>query len=126
MHGDATASVLPAADVIYVNAGVVEPPVQWLEALNPGGRLIFPWQPVEGIGFAMLVTRASTGLKVRPLMPVRFIPCIGASDTGLCLRAPNVLEAQAIRSLGVSADQTPDETAVAVFQEYGFRQPPFS
>src|SRR4051812_25902820 len=37
---------LPPADVIYVNASPVAPDAEWLRSLRPGGRLIFPWQPV--------------------------------------------------------------------------------
>lgn len=33
---------LPEADAIYVNAGITQPSWAWLEALRPGGRLIFP------------------------------------------------------------------------------------
>ncbi|MEW6435809.1 MAG: protein-L-isoaspartate O-methyltransferase [Pseudomonadota bacterium] len=119
-HGDATVSSLPAADLIYVNAGVVAPPPPWLTALKPGGRMIFPWKPAEGVEFAMLVTRADTSFAVRPLMPVRFIPCIGASDSSQCKRVPSLLEAQAIRSVWLTGDRKPDETAVAIFPDIWF------
>src|SRR5262249_51017769 len=33
---------LPASDAIYVNAGASGPVLAWLDALKPGGRLIFP------------------------------------------------------------------------------------
>ena len=36
---------LPMSDVIYVNAGATEPLRAWLDALMPGGRLIFPLTP---------------------------------------------------------------------------------
>lgn len=45
--GNATTKSLPNSDVIYVNAGAVRPPVSWLDALNPNGRLIFPWSPAS-------------------------------------------------------------------------------
>ena len=54
---------LPSGDIVYVNAGVVAPDVEWLRALNPGGRLIFPWQPHKGWGPAMLVTRRGQWLQ---------------------------------------------------------------
>lgn len=119
-HGDATALPLSASDLIYVNAGVVVPPVAWLKALKPGGRMIFPWQPVEGIGLAVLVTRTESAFAVRPLMPAWFIPCIGASDANHCTRAPSIPEARAIRWLWLTEDQKPDETAVAIFPEMWF------
>lgn len=119
-HGDATALPPPASDLIYVNAGVVVPPVTWLKALKPGGRMIFPWQPVEGIGIAVLVTRAESAFAVRPLMPAWFIPCVGASDTNQYTRAPSIPEARAVRSLWLTGDRRPDETAVAIFPEVWF------
>ena len=48
---------LPEADIIYVNAGVMAPDVQWLAAMKSGARLIFPWQPHGGWGPAILVRR---------------------------------------------------------------------
>ncbi|MDH0367156.1 hypothetical protein N7348_09410 [Brucella anthropi] len=89
---------------MYVNAGVVVPPVAWLKALKPGGRMIFPWQPVEGIGLAVLMTRMESAFAVRPLMPACFIPCIGASDANQC----------------TASDQKPGETAVAIFPDMWF------
>ena len=35
---------LPAADAIYVNAAATHPLRAWLDALKPGGRLVFPLQ----------------------------------------------------------------------------------
>ncbi len=51
-HADAVTAELPPSDIIYVNAGVVAPPVAWLKALKPGGRLIFPWRPIDRVGVA--------------------------------------------------------------------------
>lgn len=41
---------LPAADLIYVSAGLVVPPLAWITALRPRGRLIFPWPPTAASG----------------------------------------------------------------------------
>ena len=38
--GDATKLPLPPSDLIYVNAGVVAPPLSWLNALRPQGRMV--------------------------------------------------------------------------------------
>jgi protein-L-isoaspartate(D-aspartate) O-methyltransferase len=48
---------IPAADVIYVNAGATHPPPVWLDALKIGGRLIFPLTPDEGFGVMLQITR---------------------------------------------------------------------
>ncbi len=119
-HGDATNLQVPVSDVIYVNAGVVVPPVAWLKALKSGGRLIFPWNPVADIGLTMLVTRTDTVFLAKPLMPAWFIPCVGASDGSQCLKAPGIAEARTIRSLWLTADRKPDETAVAIYPDMWF------
>jgi len=78
--GDAVTQALPASDVIYVNAGVLAPPVQWLQALRLGGRMIFPWRPSKAVGIAALATRTASGFELKLLMPSWFIPCVGASE----------------------------------------------
>ncbi|MBV8574618.1 MAG: methyltransferase [Acetobacteraceae bacterium] len=116
-NDDATAMQLPKADLIYVNAGVVAPPVSWLAALRPGGRMIFPWQANESTGVAVLLIRSETGFVARPLMPSWFIPCVGASDSSLRIKAPSPAEAWSVRSVWLTQDRLPDETAVAIFPE---------
>src|SRR5689334_2279526 len=55
------ASDLPKADVIYVCAGAAQPASQWLDALRPGGRLVFPLAP-EGVhGGMLMITRPDDG-----------------------------------------------------------------
>ena len=51
---------LPSADVIYVNAGATYPPRTWLEALRPGGRLMFPLTGTSGPGWMLRVERNET------------------------------------------------------------------
>lgn len=120
VQNDATTSPLPKADLIYVNAGVVALPISWLEALRPGGRIIFPWQANERTGLAVLVTHTEAGYTARPLMSAWFIPCIGASDASQCSKVPTGAEARAIRSVWLTRDRQPDETAVAVYKDLWF------
>jgi protein-L-isoaspartate O-methyltransferase len=83
--GDATSLEVPPSDLIYVSAAVVEPLEQWLTALRPGGRLIFPWRPTVDVALAMLVKRVAAGFEARPLLSCWFIPCAGASShKGIC------------------------------------------
>jgi protein-L-isoaspartate(D-aspartate) O-methyltransferase len=119
-HGDATQLPLPPSDLIYVNAGVVAPPISWLRALRLGGRMIFPWRPSEKVAIAMLITRSEFGFQARPLMPVWFIPCVGASNGDDCTKVPTGCEARSVRSVRLVDDQLPDETAVAVFKDIWF------
>lgn len=77
---------LPECNVIYVNAGATAPLDVWLDALLPGGRLLFPLTPdgpagTPGAGGMLLITRnARDHYNARFLMPVMFTPCVGARD----------------------------------------------
>jgi protein-L-isoaspartate(D-aspartate) O-methyltransferase len=124
IEADAVNSDLPAADIIYVNAGVVAPPVTWLQALNLGGRLIFPWTPTPEIGLAVLAIRMAQGLSARVLSGAWFIPCTSASDPELTLCQPTAAEARNVRSIVLSADRDPDESAVAVYGNLWFSTEP--
>jgi len=118
--GDATSMELPDADVIYVNAGVVAPPISWLRALRPGGRIIMPWQANDRIGLAVLVTRTDEGYAAKALMPAFFIPCIGASDPAQCSKVPTVGDAWSIRSIWLARERLADDTAVAIYKDLWF------
>lgn len=75
--------VLRRCDVLYVSAGASRPVDAWLDALRPGGRLLFPLTARDGTGAMLLVTRrkAETGvMAARFVMEVAFIPCVGARD----------------------------------------------
>jgi protein-L-isoaspartate(D-aspartate) O-methyltransferase len=77
---------LPPCDLCYVNAGATMPLDVWLDALRPGGRLLFPLTPdgpnrTPGAGGMLLITRTVTDkFDARFVMPVMFIPCVGARD----------------------------------------------
>jgi protein-L-isoaspartate(D-aspartate) O-methyltransferase len=120
IQGDATRLPLPPADLIYVNAGIVTPPPSWLRALRPGGRMIFPWRPSQAVGLAIIVSRQDAGFAVKPLMASYFIPCVGAPDAEECAKIPDLQEAWSARSLWLSADREPDETAVAIGEHLWF------
>jgi protein-L-isoaspartate(D-aspartate) O-methyltransferase len=115
--GDATKVSLPECDLIYVNAGVAAPPVSWLQSLRPQGRMIFPWRPSDSVALTLLVTRRAAGFDAKALMPVWFIPCIGASDTRGCSRVPDPEEARNVRSVWLSSERLPDDSAIAVFPD---------
>lgn len=104
---------LPQADVIYVNAGATHPPDSWLDALNPGGRLVFPLTSHEGYGVMLQVTRRGTArYHASALARVAFIPCAGARDDASSDALATALarrSVQAIRSLRRGTH--PDDTA---------------
>ncbi len=72
---------LPACDALYVNAGATAPMGVWLDALQPGGRLLFPLAPPMGFGAMLLVTRMEADrFAARFVCGAMFIPCAGACD----------------------------------------------
>jgi protein-L-isoaspartate(D-aspartate) O-methyltransferase len=120
-NSDATQTRLSKSDIIYVNAGVSAPPAHWLQALKPGGRLIFPWRPTEEVALALIVRAESSHFSVTPLMPAWFIPCVGASKEIALTRAPQShADAWSIRSLWTTTERAPDETAVAIYPDVWF------
>lgn len=122
--GDATLLDTPPSDLIYVNAGVIAPPEQWLAALRPGGRMIFPWRPSEAVALAVLVTRLALGFELKPLMPAWFIPCVGASTAASDALPPNHSSAWGTRSIHLSRDRAPDESATAIYDNVWFSTTP--
>jgi protein-L-isoaspartate(D-aspartate) O-methyltransferase len=122
--GDAVSLPLPQADLIYVNAGVVAPPLHWLRALRPGGRMIFPWRPSKTVGIAALVTRTPSGFDLKPLMPAYFIPCVGASEAAAESASPDPGAAWRTRSLQLTSERAPDATATATYPDVWFSSSP--
>lgn len=112
--------VLPNADIVYVNAGVLAPDVEWLRALNPDGRLIFPWQPHKGWGPAVLVHRQANGFSAHSLMNVGFISCNGTTEAVSDRSLPTEADLAAVRSLWVRSGREPDASAVAVYDQVWF------
>ena len=108
---------LPACNVIYVNAGATAPLDVWLDALLPGGRLLFPLTPdgpagTPGAGGMLLITRsADDHYSARFLMPVMFIPCVGARDEETAKKLAEAFkrgDMNNVRSL--RRNSSPDET----------------
>jgi len=118
--GSAFGRVLPNADVVYVNAGVIAPDVEWLRALNPGGRLIFPWQPNKGWGPAVLVQRQANGFGAGSLMNVGFISCSGTTESISVRNVPSEADLAAVRSVWIRSERKPDASAVAVYEDVWF------
>jgi protein-L-isoaspartate(D-aspartate) O-methyltransferase len=118
--GDASKLSLPVSDIVYVNAGVTAPPGSWLQSLPVGGRIVFPWQPTSHAGLAMILHREKHGFRARPFMPVLFIPCFGASQNDDCTKVPTMREAWSVRSVWLTEEREPDDTAVAIYRDLWF------
>ncbi|MFA6154630.1 protein-L-isoaspartate O-methyltransferase [Mesorhizobium sp.] len=120
IRGDAVTTPLPPSDIVYVNAGVAAPPGQWLQALKPGGRMIFPWRPAERVPLAVLVTRTEKGFACDPFMRSWFIPCVGASVADLATKIPTRDQAARSRSIWLTNERAPDRTATAILGDVWF------
>ncbi len=112
----AAEAALPECDVIYVNAGATHPLPSWLDALNVGGRLIFPLTPNEGFGCMLLVTRTAESTYAASVVTrAAFIPCIGARDEATSEALASALERQSLKSIrSLRRDDASDETAWCV------------
>ena len=81
-HTSGVRDNLPRCDAIYVNAGATRPTAEWLDALNEGGRLVFPLSgsAPSAAGVSMLVVRVKDSYVARVTGYCRFIPCADAFD----------------------------------------------
>src|SRR5262249_28629894 len=58
LHADGAGTLFESVDVIVASAGATHPLPSWLDALRPGGRLLFPMTTFrDGPGAMLLVTR---------------------------------------------------------------------
>jgi protein-L-isoaspartate(D-aspartate) O-methyltransferase len=95
---------LPEADAIYVNAAATHPLRAWLDALNVGGRLLFPLQAAHSTGAMLLITRSESGdaWPAQFLSAVVFIACEGAQDRAIARKLDDAFRrggSGAVRSL---------------------------
>lgn len=113
VNASATDAALPRADVVYVNAGATHPPDAWIDALNIGGRLVFPLTPDEGAGCMLMITRRShAGYAADALMRVTFIPCVGARDDASSMALSIALETRSLKAIrSLQRHTPPDDSA---------------
>lgn len=113
----AVGRTLPHCDAIYVNAGATRPPAEWLDALNDGGRLVFPLSGAASsrLGVSLLVTRRNRSFAVRVLGYSQFISCRDAFDDDEAARVTTAFRSGALwTAQSLVRDDRPDETAVLV------------
>ena len=88
-HGNAAGPFDESFDAILINAGVTHARDEWLDALNPGGRMMLPLtcsmsgSDTIGKGFVMLVTRVEDWFDVRPVTIVAIYSAVGVRDDAL-------------------------------------------
>jgi protein-L-isoaspartate(D-aspartate) O-methyltransferase len=117
--GNAAMLALPEADVIYVDAGVLAPPLHWLTALRPGGRMFVPWRPAADIGVALFIRRTPMGFAAEATR-TWFMPCAGASSGAMKDRPADLSRIMTTRSLHLTAERAPDATATAIYRRVWF------
>ncbi len=112
LNGSSTEVALPPSDVIYVSAGATYPLACWLDALNPGGRLLVPLRADE-YGCILLVTRVARDQYAASIIsPANFVPYVGERDESAAKSLAAALRrgaAECVRSL--RRGTAPDETA---------------
>lgn len=113
-HGDATGPLGEVFDAILVNAGVTHPLDTWLEALAPGGRLVFPLtatmnaMPGIGKGPFVHVTNDGPPMTARLLTFVAIFSAIGLRDEALNTEIGKALQKNPFPALA-SLTRTPHE-----------------
>jgi protein-L-isoaspartate(D-aspartate) O-methyltransferase len=103
---------LPKADAVYVCAGITQPSWAWLDALRPGGRLLFPLQPETGIGGMLLIRRPDHGARwpAKFVSRARFVCCDGRQDSDASRRLNEVFSGPIERVQSFRTDARRDDT----------------
>jgi protein-L-isoaspartate(D-aspartate) O-methyltransferase len=88
IHADGAGTSFEAVDAIVASAGATHPLSSWLDALRPGGRLLFPMTTLrDDPGAMLLVTRRpEQGFAARFLCRAGFIQFQGARDPAISRR----------------------------------------
>ncbi|BCP52809.1 O-methyltransferase [Kaistia sp. 32K] len=90
--GDGAKMALPEADLVVASAGATHPLALWLDALAPGGQLLFPMTSAFGPGAMLLVTRRTgTAHAAEFLCGAAFIAFVGARDEAIGRRLASAL-----------------------------------
>jgi len=103
---------LPKSDAIYVCAGTTQPSWAWIDAMRPGARLLFPLQPVGGLGGMLLLRRPDRGLNwpARFVSRARFICCEGLQDPDASRRLTEAFSSNWDRVRSFRIDEDADDT----------------
>jgi protein-L-isoaspartate(D-aspartate) O-methyltransferase len=116
--GSPSDGFLPRSDVIYVNAAATHPLPEWLDALNSGGRLIFPLSPDKAAGSMLQVTRIGDDkYSAKAVIGAAFTPCVGARNGAMSEALASAMKKQpmtVVRSL--HRNDSPDASAWCVGQ----------
>jgi protein-L-isoaspartate(D-aspartate) O-methyltransferase len=86
--------------------------------------MLLPWCAARDTTIALLIKRTAIGYHVEPMMAIRIIPCVGASEPCPEDKRPSRNAAWATRALHLTAERMPDNTATAIYSEVWFSSEP--
>lgn len=104
---------LPQADLIYVCAGAAQPSRMWLDALRPGGRVLFPLAPKGVFGGMLLIRNADQGATwpAKFVSRAAFIGCVGLQDEEAGRRLTEAFSKDWDHVRSLRLDVPPDDTS---------------
>ena len=114
---------LPRCDAIYVNAGATRPVAGWLDALNEGGRLLFPLVGSKGGGVTLLLTRPPHGvifigdrgsMAAKVIGYCGFVPCCDAYDPAEAASVTAAFYSGLWKARSLIRNDEPDDNAVLI------------
>jgi protein-L-isoaspartate(D-aspartate) O-methyltransferase len=114
---------LPRCDVIYVNAGATRPVAGWLDALNEGGKLLFPLVGLQGRGVTLLLTRPPHGvifigdrgsIAAKVIGLCGFVSCRDAYDPAEAASVTAAFYSGLWNARSLIRNDEPDENAVLI------------
>jgi protein-L-isoaspartate(D-aspartate) O-methyltransferase len=117
---------LPRCDAIYVNAGATRPVASWLDALNEGGRLLFPLVGLEGAGVPLLLTRPKlpsnaifmgdrSSIAAKVIGYCGFVPCRDAFEQAEAANVTAAFRSGKLRGAqSLIRNDEPDKNAVLI------------
>ena len=106
---------LPHCDAIYVNAGATRPVAAWLDALNEGGKLLFPLIGLEGAGVPLLVARLQSAFSAKVIGYCAFVPCQGAFEEAEAAHVTAAFRSGKLRKTrSLIRNDEPDDRAVLI------------
>ncbi len=108
VQGDGARGHLGAVDAVVVSAGATHPLATWLDAVKPGGRLVFPLTSDEGPGaMVCLRTTGQEWFAARLVFGAQFIPFAGARNPEASRRLSKRSNAIAVRRAFAPSRRTP-------------------
>ena len=105
---------LPRCDAIYVNAGATRPVAGWLDALNEGGKLLFPLVGLEGGGVSLLVTRLQRSIAAKVIGDCWFVSCRDAYDPAEAANVSAAFYSGLWKARSLIRNDEPDHNAVLI------------